>query len=175
MRLRSLHRAYPSLHSSEVVHWVPEQLNIKAVTEACKLIDGRRLALCLAISFKRYQLIYVTEMKSIQLHDSIEGLSQKIVSITLHYTLHKQCFFSRNAPERAGTRRNAPQRERAATRRNAPQRAATRRNAPQRAATRRNAPQRAATRRNAPQRAATRRNAPERRSGEFFLDIQHCL
>ena len=24
-------------------------------------------------------------MKSIQLHDSIEGLSQKIVSITLHY------------------------------------------------------------------------------------------
>ena len=28
-------------------------------------------------------------MKSIQLHDSIEGLSQKIVSITLHYiTLH---------------------------------------------------------------------------------------
>ena len=30
-----------------------------------------------------------TEMKSIHLHDSIEGLSQKIVSITLHYiTLH---------------------------------------------------------------------------------------
>ena len=31
--LRSLHRAYPSLHLSGVVHWVPEQWNIKAVTE----------------------------------------------------------------------------------------------------------------------------------------------
>ena len=30
--LRSLHRAYLSLHSSGVVHWAPEQLNIKAVT-----------------------------------------------------------------------------------------------------------------------------------------------
>ena len=33
IRLRSLHRAYPSLHPSEVVlHWAPEQLNIKSVT-----------------------------------------------------------------------------------------------------------------------------------------------
>ena len=48
MRLRSLHRAYPSLHLSGVVHWVPEQLNIKAVTGACKLIDGCSLALCSA-------------------------------------------------------------------------------------------------------------------------------
>ena len=48
MRLRSLHRAYPSLHPSGVVHWVPEQLNIKAVTGACKLIDGCSFALCLA-------------------------------------------------------------------------------------------------------------------------------
>ena len=47
MRLRSLHRAYPSLHPSGVVHWVQEQLNIKAVTKACKLIDGCSLALCL--------------------------------------------------------------------------------------------------------------------------------
>ena len=47
MRLRSLHRAYPSLHPSRVVNWVPEQLNIKAVTGACKLIDGCNLALCL--------------------------------------------------------------------------------------------------------------------------------
>ena len=39
MRLRSLHRAYPSLHPFGVVHWVPEQLN-KPVTGACKLIDG---------------------------------------------------------------------------------------------------------------------------------------
>ena len=48
IRLRSLHRAYPSLHTSGVVHWVPEQLNIKAVTGACKLIDGRSLVLCSA-------------------------------------------------------------------------------------------------------------------------------
>ena len=46
MRLRSLHRAYPSLRLPGVVHWVPEQLNIKAVTGACKLIDGCSLALC---------------------------------------------------------------------------------------------------------------------------------
>ena len=48
MRLRSLHRAYPSLHHFGVVHWIPEQLNIKAVTGACKLIDGCSLALCSA-------------------------------------------------------------------------------------------------------------------------------
>ena len=30
------------------LHWVPEQLNIKAVTGACKLIDGCSLALCSA-------------------------------------------------------------------------------------------------------------------------------
>ena len=64
MRLRSLHRAYPSLHPSGVVHWVPEQLNIKAVTGACKLIDGCSLALCLAI------VSVATEIKSIQLHGS---------------------------------------------------------------------------------------------------------
>ena len=29
-----------NLHSFGVVHWVPEKLNIKAVTGACKLIDG---------------------------------------------------------------------------------------------------------------------------------------
>ena len=48
MRLRSLHRAYQSLHLFGVVHWVPEQLNITAVTGACKLIDGCSLALCSA-------------------------------------------------------------------------------------------------------------------------------
>ena len=39
---------------------------------------------CVRPQFQWYQLAY-TEMKSIQLHDSIEGLSQKIVFITLHY------------------------------------------------------------------------------------------
>mgnify|MGYP003444271494 FL=1 len=48
MRLDRLHRAYPSLHPFGVVHWVPEQLNIKAVTGACKLIDGCSLELCSA-------------------------------------------------------------------------------------------------------------------------------
>ena len=48
IRLRSLHRAYPSLHPFGVVHWVPEQLNIKAVTGACELIDGCSLELCSA-------------------------------------------------------------------------------------------------------------------------------
>ena len=47
MRLRSLHMAYPSFRPSGV-HWVPEQLNIKAVTGACKLIDGCSLMLCSA-------------------------------------------------------------------------------------------------------------------------------
>ena len=47
MRLRSQHRAQSSLHPSVVVvHWVPEQLNMKAVTGACKLFDGCNLALC---------------------------------------------------------------------------------------------------------------------------------
>ena len=48
MRLRSLHRAYSSLHPSRVVHYVPEQLNIEAVTGAFKLIDGCSLMLCSA-------------------------------------------------------------------------------------------------------------------------------
>ena len=42
---------------------------------------------CVRPQFQWYQLAYATEIKSIQLHDSIEGLSQKIVSITLHYKL----------------------------------------------------------------------------------------
>ena len=35
-------------HLFGVVHWVPEQLNIKAVTGACELIDGCSLELCSA-------------------------------------------------------------------------------------------------------------------------------
>ena len=78
MRLRSLHRAYPSLHPSGVVHWVPEQLNIKAVTGACKLIDGCSFALCLA-TVSMVSAGICDRNKSIQLHDSIVRLSQKIV------------------------------------------------------------------------------------------------
>ena len=47
---------------------------------------------CVQPQFQLYQLAHATEIKSIQLHDSIVGLSQKIVSftlLTLHYiTLH---------------------------------------------------------------------------------------
>ena len=50
-----------------IVHRVPEQLNIKAVTGACKLIDGCSLELCSATP----SVAYATEMKSIQLHDFI--------------------------------------------------------------------------------------------------------
>ena len=60
---------------------VPEQLNIKAVTGACKLIDGCSLVFAL-FSATVFSGIYATEIKSIQLHASIEGLSQKIVSST---------------------------------------------------------------------------------------------
>ena len=87
MRLRSLHRAYPSFHPSGVVLWVPRQLNIKAVTGACKLNDGCSLALCSA-QFQWYQLAYETEMKSIQLNDFIVGLSQKIVSLTFTSSIY---------------------------------------------------------------------------------------
>ena len=37
IRLRSLHRAYSSPHPSGVVHWVQEQLNIKAVTRGMQI------------------------------------------------------------------------------------------------------------------------------------------
>ena len=90
MRLLSLHRAYPSIHPSGVVHWVPEQLNIKAVTGACKLIDGCSLALCSVTVSVVSAGIYATEIKSIQLHDSIVGLSQKTVSFKFTCILHLQ-------------------------------------------------------------------------------------
>ena len=51
-----------------IVHWVPEQLNIKAVTGACKLIDG--CSLCSATPLVASYLAYATEIKSVQLHDS---------------------------------------------------------------------------------------------------------
>ena len=66
MRHRSLHRAYPSLHPSGVVHRVQEQLNIKAVTKACKLIDGCSLALCLnTVSVVSAGICHKNEVNSI--------------------------------------------------------------------------------------------------------------
>ena len=48
-----------------------EQLNIKAVTGACKLIDGCSLELCSATPSVALSGIYAIEIKSFQLHDSI--------------------------------------------------------------------------------------------------------
>ena len=51
---------------------------------------------CVRPQFQWYQLAYATEIKSylltysIQLHDSIEGLNQKIVSSTLQYITYMQ-------------------------------------------------------------------------------------
>ena len=60
---------------------VPEQLNIQAVTGARKLIDGCNLALCLATdSVVSAGICHRNEVNS--LHDSFEGLNQKIVSST---------------------------------------------------------------------------------------------
>ena len=44
-------------------------------------------------------------MKSIQLHDSIKGLSQKIVSITLHYILVFKTLKKNNFPLTVDARR----------------------------------------------------------------------
>ena len=43
---------------------------------------------CVRPQFQWSQLAYATEMKSIQLHDSIEGLIQKIVSFTFYITIN---------------------------------------------------------------------------------------
>ena len=52
-----------ALHPFGVVHWVPEQLNIKAVTGACKLIDGCSLKSCVRPHLQWHHLAYATEIK----------------------------------------------------------------------------------------------------------------
>ena len=82
MRLRSLHRAYPSLHPSGVVHWVlSEQLNIKAVTGACKLIDGCSLAPFSVVSVGICHRNKVNSTAWLYR----DGPSHKTISFTLHY------------------------------------------------------------------------------------------
>ena len=67
------------------VNWVPEQLNIKVVTGAYKLIDGCSLVLCsVTDSVVSAGICHRIKVNSIA-YDSIERLSQKIVSYTLHY------------------------------------------------------------------------------------------
>ena len=65
-----LHSSVRSIASKEVtftlhyitVHWVPEQLNIKAVTVACKLIDGCSLK-SIRPHLQWHHLAYATEIK----------------------------------------------------------------------------------------------------------------
>ena len=72
-----------ALHPSGVVHWVPEQLNIKAVTGACKLIDGCSLALCSATdSVVSAGLCHRNDANSIPW---LYRRTQPKDSITLHY------------------------------------------------------------------------------------------
>ena len=59
-------QSYPSLHPSGVVHRVPEQLNIKAVTGACKLIDGCSLVLCsTTVSVVSASICHINKVNSI--------------------------------------------------------------------------------------------------------------
>ena len=89
MRLRSLHRAYPSLHPSGVAHWVPEQLNIKAVTGqwTCMLTGGCSLKSCVRPHF----LSYATEIKSTQLHAALLWLGLRALNkCVVHLHLHSK-------------------------------------------------------------------------------------
>ena len=89
MRLRSLHRAYPSLHPSGVVHWVPEQLNIKAVTGACKLIDGCSLVLCsTTVSVVSAGICHRNIVNSTAWLYRKAQPKDSIIYITLHYIGH---------------------------------------------------------------------------------------
>ena len=48
---------------------------------------------CVQPQFQWYQLAYATEIKSIQMHDSIKRLIPKIVSIILHYILSDRSWW----------------------------------------------------------------------------------
>ena len=85
LRLRSLHSAYPSLHPSGAVHWALEQLNIKTVTGAFKLIDGCSLVLCSAtVSVVSTGICHRNKVNSTAWLYR-DGPSHKIVSFTIHY------------------------------------------------------------------------------------------
>ena len=79
------------------LHVVPEQLNIKAVTGACKLIDGCSLALCLAtVSVVSAGICHRNEVNSIawlyrraQPKDSIHYIALQECMITTRWSLQK--------------------------------------------------------------------------------------
>ena len=93
MRLRSLHRVYLSLRPSGVVHWVPYQLNIKAVTGACKLIDCSSLALCSATLLSA-GICHRNKINSTAwlYRDEPSHIEDSIIYITftLHYICHQK-------------------------------------------------------------------------------------
>ena len=65
-RMNSVLLTYPSLHPFGLVHWVPEQLNIKAVTGACKLIDDCSLEQCSAtVSVVSSGICHINKVNSI--------------------------------------------------------------------------------------------------------------
>ena len=90
--IRSLHRAYPSLHPVGVIHWVPEQLNIKALTGACKVIDGCSLALYSATGSVVSSGICHRNKVNSTAWLYRDGPFHKIVSFTLHYIIHAVCI-----------------------------------------------------------------------------------
>ena len=56
----------PNLHPSGAVYWVPEQLNIRVVTGARKLIDGCSLALCsVTVSVVSAGICHINKVNSI--------------------------------------------------------------------------------------------------------------
>ena len=73
IRLRSRHRAYPSLHPFGVVHWVPEQLNIKAVTGHASWLMVAALH-CVRTHLQWHHLAYATEVNSTAFSASVNGL-----------------------------------------------------------------------------------------------------
>ena len=85
----------PEPSPSGVVHWVPEQLNIKAVTGACKLIGNCSLALFLAtVSVVSAGICHRNKVNSIAWFYRMAQPKDGIHCITSHCIalLFKSCF-----------------------------------------------------------------------------------
>ena len=89
MRLRSLHRAYPSLHPSGVVHWVPEQLNCNWGMQVDWWVCS--LALCSAtVSGVSAGICHRNKVNSIAWLYRKAQPKDSIIYITLHYIYYKR-------------------------------------------------------------------------------------
>ena len=84
-----LHWAYPSLDPFVAVHWVPEQLNIKVVTGACKLIDGCMPKAVFGHYLQWDHLAHATGIRvnAVELTLFRDGICHKIVSVTTYIYL----------------------------------------------------------------------------------------